>query len=47
MTDEVRYNAFNLEQEMFSVLDKEVRQYRLSYTEYNYEVIDGKVIKNK
>lgn len=45
LNDEVKYNALNLEQEMFNVLNREVRKYDLSYTECNFEVVNGKSIK--
>jgi len=45
LNDDVKYNALNLEQEMFNVLNHEVKKYGLSYTDCNFEVINGKSIK--
>ncbi len=39
--DEVRYNAWNLEREMFLVLDRAVERYGLSYTECIFPKVDG------
>ena len=39
LPDEVRYNAWNLEREMFRVLDRAVEQFDLSYTECRFPVI--------
>ena len=33
------------EQSMFDILNREVKEYGLSYTECNFEVINGKSIK--
>ena len=43
--DEVRYNAWNLEREMFLVLDRAVEQYGLSYTQCRFPTLEdsGKV----
>lgn len=40
LPDEVRYNAWNLEREMFQVLDRAVEQFDLSYTECRFPVIN-------
>lgn len=42
LPDEVRYNAWNLEREMFLVLDRAVESYGLSYTECSFPKLDGK-----
>lgn len=47
LNDEVKYNALNLEQEMFNVLNREVKEYGLSYTDCNFEVVNGKVINKE
>ncbi len=39
--DEVRYNAWNLEREMFLVLDRAVERYGLSYTQCCFPKVDG------
>ena len=39
--DEVRYNAWNLEREMFLVLDRAVERYGLSYTQCVFPKVDG------
>ena len=36
LQEEVRYHVWNLEREMFQVLDRAVEQYELSYTECNF-----------
>lgn len=41
LPDEVRYNAWNLEREMFLVLDRAVEQYGLSYTQCCFPKVDG------
>lgn len=43
--DEVRYNVWNLEREMFQVLDRAVEQYGLSYTQCRFPKLDGKIPK--
>ncbi len=43
--DEIKLSSRNIEQAMFDILNREVKAYRLSYTECNFEVINGKVIK--
>ena len=44
-SDEVKFTSFNLEQEMFSVLNSVVERYGLSYTECNFETVNT-VIKS-
>ena len=39
-----RYMALNLEQELFDILDKEVREHGLSYTEGSFEKLSGKTV---
>ena len=41
LQEEVRYNAWNLEREMFLVLDRAVEQFGLSYTECNFQKLDN------
>ena len=45
LQEEVRYNAWNLEREMFQVLDRAVEQYGLSYTECSFPVLDDSTSK--
>lgn len=40
LLEEVRYHVWNLEREMFQVLDRAVEQYGLSYTECSFPVLD-------
>ena len=40
LQEEVRYHVWNLEREMFQVLDRAVEQYGLSYTECSFPVLD-------
>lgn len=47
LTDEVRYNAWNLEREMFQVLDRAVEQFGLSYTECRFPTADPNLLKPK
>lgn len=47
LSDPVRYRAFNLEREMFQVLDRAVQKYGLSYTECRFPKIDGSGAKMK
>lgn len=47
LPDEVRYNAWNLEREMFQVLDRAVEQYGLSYTECRFPTVDSNRLKPK
>ncbi len=44
LNDGVKYNVLNLEQEMFNILNREVKKYGLSYTDCNFEVVNGKVV---
>ena len=41
LQEDVRYNAWNLEREMFQVLDRAVSQFKLSYTDCNFRQLDG------
>lgn len=41
LPDEVRYNVWNLEREMFLVLDRAVEQFGLSYTMCRFPKVDG------
>lgn len=41
-SDEVRFSAFNFEQEMFNVLNSYVLKHGLSYTECSFERLAGK-----
>ena len=41
LPDLVRYNVWNLEREMFLVLDRAVDKYGLSYTECRFPKLDG------
>lgn len=45
LLEEVRYHVWNLEREMFQVLDRAVEQYGLSYTECNFPVLDDSTSK--
>lgn len=47
LEDEVRYNAWNLEREMFLVLDRAVARYGLSYTQCRFPKLDGSNGKRK
>ena len=47
VTDEVKLCSYNLEQTMFDILNRVVKKYGLSYTDCNFEVINGKVIKTE
>lgn len=47
LNDDVKYNFLNLEQEMFNILSREVKAYGLSYTDCNFEVVNGKVINKE
>ena len=40
-----RYGVFNTEQELFNILNREVEKYGLSYTECNFEILEGKELK--
>lgn len=41
LSEEVRYNAWNLEREMFQVLNRAVEQYGLSYTQCRFPKVNG------
>jgi hypothetical protein len=45
LNEDVKYNSRNMEQEMFNILNREVKKYGLSYTECNFEVLNGKSTK--
>lgn len=47
LPEEVRYNAWNLEREMFLVLDRAVEKYGLSYTECRFPKLDGSGKKSR
>ena len=47
LQEEVRYNVWNLEREMFLVLDRAVEQFGLSYTECNFPKLDDNAKENK
>lgn len=47
VTDEVKISSYNLEQTMFDILNRVVNKYGLSYTDCNFEVVNGKVIKTE
>lgn len=47
LPDEVRFNVWNLEREMFQVLDRAVEQYGLSYTECSFRTLIGAAPKSK
>ena len=47
LPDPVRYDASNLEREMFQVLDRAVQKYGLSYTECRFPKLDGSSVKRK
>jgi len=47
LNDDVKYNSLNLEQEMFNILSREVKEYELSYTDCNFEVVNGKVMNKE
>lgn len=42
LPEEVRYNVWNLERELFLVLDRYVEMYGLSYTECNFQKLEDK-----
>lgn len=44
LSDEIKLSPRSIEQSMFDILNREVKEYGLSYTECNYEVINGKSI---
>ncbi len=45
LLEEVRYHVWNLEREMFQVLDRAVAQYGLSYTECNFAKLEDSTPK--
>lgn len=47
LPDPVRYDAWNLEREMFQVLNRAVEKYGLSYTECRFPKLDGSNGKRK
>ena len=47
LNDGLKYNALNLEQEMFNILNREVEKYGLSYTDCNFEVVNGKAVNKE
>lgn len=47
LPDPVRYDAWNLEREMFQVLNRAVEKYGLSYTECRFPKLDGSSVKRK
>lgn len=47
VTDEIKLSSYNLEQTMFDILNRVVKKYGLSYTDCNFEVVNGKVIKTE
>lgn len=47
LPDPVRYDAWNLEREMFQVLNRAVEKFDLSYTECRFPKLDGSSVKRK
>ena len=47
LPDPVRYDAWNLEREMFQVLNRAVEKFGLSYTECRFPKLDGSNGKRK
>ena len=47
LPDPVRYDAWNLEREMFQVLNRAVEKYGLSFTECRFPKLDGSSGKRK
>lgn len=47
VTDEIKLSSYNLEQTMFDILNRVVKKYGLSYTECNFEVVNGKMINSE
>ena len=45
LSDEIKLSPRSIEQSMFHIMNREVKEYGLSYTECNFEVINGKSIK--
>lgn len=46
-TKEIKLTSYNLEQSMFEILNEEVEEYSLSYTECNFDVVEGKSVVDK
>jgi hypothetical protein len=44
LNDNVRLTSYYLEQDMFNVMNREVVEHNLSYTDCNFEQIEGKII---
>ena len=44
LTDNVGLTSYELEQDLFNVMNREVIEHHLSYTECNYKQIKGKLI---
>lgn len=47
LSDEIKLSSRNIEQSMFDIMNREVKEYGLSYTDCNFEVINGKVINKE
>lgn len=47
LNDDVKYSSLNPEQEMFNILSREVKEYKLSYTDCNFEIVNGKIINKE
>ena len=47
LPDPVRYRVWNLEREMFQVLDRAVHRFGLSYTECRFPKVDGSGVNMK
>ena len=45
LPEEVRYNVWNLEREMFQVMDRAVEQFDLSYIDCRFPQMDGSGVK--
>lgn len=46
-TKGIKLTSYNLEQSMFEILNEEVEEYSLSYTECNFDVVEGKSVVDK
>lgn len=44
ISDNVRLTSYNLEQDMFNAMNRDVTEHHLSYTDCNFEQIEGKLI---
>ena len=44
LAEPFKYNSLNLERELFEILDRAVQQHGLSYTECNFEKLNGKTV---